>query len=168
MTRRDLTIKWTFFSCAALFFIGVQQLLLNHWEVWGVHPFILPMLPVMAVILEGQKEGSFFAVGVGLFCDLLWPTVIPCFYTPAFLLCALLAGLLAGRVIMSGFLCAFVCGTLALVITDLLMILVFISKNAFALTDALLLSGKELLLSVAAAPLIFLVYRKISRRMHNS
>lgn len=168
MSRRDLTIKWTFFSFAALFFIAVQQLLLNHWELWGVHPFILPMLPVMAVILEGQKEGTFFAVGVGLFCDLLWSAVIPCFYTLAFLLCALLAGLLAGRVIMSGVLCAFVCGTLALVVTDLLMIVILINKTSFALTDALLLSGKELLLSVAAAPLIFLVYRKISRRMHNS
>ena len=75
---------------------------------------------------------------------------------------------MAGRVIMSGVLCAFVCGTLALVVTDLLMIVILINKTSFALTDALLLSGKELLLSVAAAPLIFLVYRKISRRMHNS
>lgn len=167
MTQRDLTIKWAFFSCAALFFIALQQLVLNHLEIWGVHPYLLPMLPAMAVILEGQKESAFFAVGLGLFCDLLSPAVIPCFYTIAFLVCSLLCGLLAGRVIMPGFLCSFVCGALAMVMTNLLQMLFFTFYGSFSFTDALLLMGKELLLSIAAAPLIFLVFRRISRRLHN-
>ena len=136
-------------------------------EIWGIHPFLLPMLPVMAVILEGQRESAFFAVGLGLFCDLLFPGVIPCFYTLAFLVCALVAGLLAGRVIMPGFLCAFVCGALALVVTNLLQILFLTFRISFSFSDAMLLLGKELLLSIAAAPLIFLVFRKISRRLRN-
>lgn len=167
MTRRDLTIKWAFFSTAALAFIALQQLVLNHLEVWGVHPYLLPMLPAMAVILEGQKESAFFAVGLGLFCDLLSPAVIPCFYTIAFLTCSLLSGLLAGRVIMPGFLCAFVCGALSMAITDLLRMLFFTFYNSFSFAHAFALMGKELLLSVAAAPMIFLVFRKISRLLHN-
>lgn len=167
MTRRDLTIKWGFFSTASLFFIALQQLLLNHLEVWGVHPYLLPLLPAMAVILEGQKESAFFAVGLGLFCDLLSPAVIPCFYTIAFLACSLLAGALAARVIMPGFLCSFLCGALAMVVTDLLQILFFTFDGSFSFHSAFLLMGKELLLSIAAAPVVFFVFRKISRRLHN-
>ena len=167
MTRRDLTIKWAFFGTAALAFIILQQMLLNHLELRGVHPYLLPMLPAMAVILEGQKESAFFAVALGLLCDLLSPAVIPCFYTVAFLLCSLLSGLLAGRVIMPGILCAFVCGALSLVVTDFLQILFLTFYSTFSFSDALLLSGLELLLSIPAAPVIFLVFRRISRMLHN-
>lgn len=167
MTQRDLTIKWAFFSIAALSFIALQQLVLNRLEFWGVHPYLLPMLPAMAVILEGQKESAFFAVGLGLFCDLLSPAVIPCFYTIAFLACSLLAGVLAGRVIMPGFLCAFVCGALAIIVTDLLQMLFLTFYGSYSFSDAFWLMGKELLLSVAAAPVIFSVFRKISRMLHN-
>lgn len=167
MTRRDLTIKWAFFSTAAVTFLALQQLLLNHLEIWGVHPYLIPFLPAMAVILEGQKESAFFAVGLGLACDLLSPAVIPCFYTIAFLTCSLLAGVLAARVIMPGFLCSVVCGALAMVITDLLQILFLTFYGSFSFMDAFVLMGKELLLSIAFAPVIFLVFRKISRALHN-
>ena len=167
MSRRDLTIKWAFFSVAALAFIALQQLLLNRLEVWGIHPYLLPMLPVMAVILEGQKESSFFAVGLGFFCDLLSPAIIPCFYTIAFLACSLLAGIIAGRVIMPGFLCAFVCGAMAMVVTDLLRMLFLTFYGNFSLSVSFTLMAKELLLSIAAAPVIFFVFQKISRLLHN-
>ena len=168
MTRRDLTIKWVLFSLASLGFIALQQLLLNRWEIWGVHPYLLPMLPVMSVILEGQKESAFFAVGLGLFCDLLSPAIIPCFYTIAFLACSLLAGVVAGRMIMPGFLCAFVCGALSMVVTDLLHMLFLTFYSSFPLSAAFALMGKELLLSILAAPVIFLLFRKISRALHNA
>ena len=167
MSQRDLTIKWALFSLASLGFLALQQLLLNRLEVWGVHPYLLPMLPAMAVIFEGQKETSFFAVGLGLFCDLLAPAGISCFYTIAFLACALLTGMVAGRIIMPGFLCAIVCGAMAMVITDLLQMLFLSFYSSFSLSVAFTLMGKELLLSIAAAPVIFVVFQKISRALHN-
>ena len=167
MSRRDLTIKWAFFSVAALAFIALQQLLLNRLEVWGIHPYLLPMLPVMAVILEGQKESAFFAVGLGFFCDLLSPAIIPCFYTIAFLACSLLAGIIAGRVIMPGFLCAVVCCVTAIVLTDLLLILPLASSATFSFAAALSLTGRELLLSLPFAPLLFFSFRKIRQMIHS-
>lgn len=168
MTQRDLFYKWLFYSLAGLLWVAVQQLLLNHMNFWdGVHPFVLPMVPIMAAILEKRQESAFFAIGAGLFCDLLMPSVIPCFYTLAFLSAALLSGLIAGRMIMPGFLCAFVCSVLALVLTDLLQI-VFLSPSAnFAAADALALMGRGLLLSLPFSPLLFLTFRKVWRLIRN-
>lgn len=168
MNQRDLFYKWLFYSLAALIWMMLQQLLLNHLALWGgIHPFVLPMVPVMAAILESRQESAFFAIGAGLLCDLLMPGAIPCFYTVAFLLSALLSGLIAGRVIMPGFLCAFVCSVLAMVLTNLLHILLLTYSTSFALADAFALLGRELLLSLPFSPLLFLTSRKIYRRIRN-
>ena len=168
MTQRDYFYKWLFYALVGLLWVAVQQLVLNRLDFWGgVHPFALPLIPVMAAILERRMESAFFAVGVGLFCDLLLPGVIPCFYTLAFLAAALLCGLIAGRVIVPGFLCAFVCSTLTLVLTDLLLLLFLFPTTQFTATDAFSLMGRELLLSLPFAPLVFLTYRKIWRLIHN-
>ena len=53
MTRRMLTIKWVFYSLWTLLFLLVQQLVLPHIRIWGVHPFLLPMLSAVAASFEG-------------------------------------------------------------------------------------------------------------------
>ena len=169
MTQRELFYKWLFYSLVGLFWVAVQQLLLNQLDFWGgVHPFVLPMLPTMASILEKRQESAFFAIGAGLFCDLLMPGVIPCFYTLVFLCSVLLSGLIAGRVIMPGFLCAFVCSVLNLVLTDVLLILFLTYSTDFSAAQALSLMGRELLLSLPFSPLIFLTFRKIWRWIRNA
>ena len=165
MTPRDLTIKWLFYSGAALICLVLQQLL-NPIQIWGIHPFILPLVPVMPAMLEGQSESALFAVGCGVFCDLLFPAQIPCLYTLAFLAAALAAGQLAGRIIMPGFLCALLSGLIAFVCTDLLQILAH-TAGATRFSDAALLSGQELLLSVPFALLLYPLFRTIHRRAAN-
>lgn len=168
MTQRDLFFKWLFYSLAGLFWVAAQQLLLNHLDIWdGVHPFVLPLIPTMASVLERRQESAFFAIGAGLFCDLLMPGVIPCFYTLAFLSASVLSGLIAGRVIMPGFLCAFVCSVLALVLTDLLLLLFLSPSIDFTAATALTLTGRELLLSLPFSPLLFLSFRKVWRLIRN-
>ena len=168
MTQRDYFYKWLFYSLAALLWLAIQQLLLNSLDVWqGIHPFVLPILPAMVSILEDRQESAFFSIGAGLVCDLLMPGVIPCFYTLAFLCIALLSGLIAGRVIMPGFLCAGICAVAAMVLTDLLQILFLSSSLDFPAADALALTGRELLLSLPFSPLIFITFRKVWRLIGN-
>lgn len=168
MTQRDLFYKWLFYSLLGLFWMALQQLLLNPLDIWnGTHPFILPMLPIMAAILESRQESAFFAIGAGLVCDLLIGSVVPCFYTLTFLSSVLLAGLIAGRIIVPGFLCAFVCSVMALVLTDLLLILLLTASADFSAADAFALLGRELLLSLPLYPLIFLSFRKVFRLIRN-
>jgi len=166
MTRRDFLFKWLFYSCATLTFIALQHLLLNRLEVWGVHPFLLPILAVLPATLESRQESIFYAIALGLICDLRTAAPIPIFYTMVFLLAALLTSQIAGRLIMPGFLCAFLCGLLALVLCNLLQFLLTFSQGYPAAT-ALHLMGREVLLSAPAAVLIFPVYRKIFRRIRN-
>ena len=168
MTQRDIFYKWLFYALLSILWTSLQQLVLNRLDFWGgVHPFVLPLIPVMAAILENRAESAFFAVGAGLFCDLLLPGVIPGFYTLAILAAALLCGLIAGRVIVPGFLCAFICSVVSLVLTDLLLLVFLFPSTHFAAPDAFSLMGRELLLSLPFAPLLFLTYRKIWRMLHN-
>ena len=48
MTRRMITIKWVFYSLWTLLFLLAQQLVLPHIRLWGVHPFLLPVLAAVA------------------------------------------------------------------------------------------------------------------------
>lgn len=167
MTRRDFFLKWLFYSCLTLLLIAVQHLLLNHLEVQGIHPFILPLLAVMPAIWESRQESLFFAVALGLLCDLTADAPIPIFYTLVFLAAALLTSLIARRLIMPGFLCAFLCGALAMFLNDLFYLLLLTFSQGSSAAAALLLMGQEFLLSIPLAPLISPFYRKIYRRIRN-
>ena len=88
MTRRLLTLKWLFYSLWTLLFLLVQQLVLPHLRIWGVHPFLLPALAAIAASFEGKREGPVFAIILGLVCDALFTGAFPGFYTAALLLSA--------------------------------------------------------------------------------
>ncbi|MBR5217497.1 MAG: hypothetical protein IKV68_03955 [Oscillospiraceae bacterium] len=167
MSRRDLTIKWLLYAALTLPFLAIQQYLLNPLEVLGVHPFIIPLLGAMVAIFESRGESAFFSVALGILCDLLMPSVIPCFYTLSFLTTALLVGLLVGRVIMPGFLCAFICSTIACAINGFLYLFFLIYSVKFAFFDGLNLIGLELALSLPAAVVLFPLYRWLYRGIHN-
>lgn len=168
MSQKDIFYKWLFYALLALLYVTLQQLVLNSLDIWGgVHPFVLPLLPVMVSILENRQESTFFSIAAGLFCDFLMPGIFPCFYTLAFAGAALLASLIAGRVIMPGFLCAVVCCVTAIVLTDLLLILPLASSSTFSFAAALSLTGRELLLSLPFAPLLFFSFRKIRQMIHS-
>ena len=164
MSQRDVFYKWLFYGLLGVFWLSMQQMVCNHMTWWnGVHPFILPMVPVMVAILERRQESAFFAITCGLAADLLLSGGLPGFYTVAFLFSTLLTGLIAGRVIVAGFLCAFVCSVCALALGSLLLSLVLSYSIEFTAATALSLAGRELLLSLPFFPLIFLSFRKISR-----
>ncbi len=168
MTQRDIFYKWLFYALLALAWMAVQQMLLNSLDFWGgVHPFVLPLIPVMVAILEKRHESAFFALAAGLVCDLLMPGAIPCFYALTFLLIALLSGLIAGRVIMPSHLCAFVCAIPGIALINLLQGLFLLPASTISTADILWLSGRELLLTLPFTPLFFLTFRKIWKLIHN-
>ena len=168
MIQRDIFYKWLFYALLGLAWMTVQQAILNSLTFWGgVHPFVLPLVPVMVAILEKRHESAFFALIAGLICDLLMPAVIPCFYALTFLLAALLSGLIAGRAIMPSYLCAFVCAVPSITLINLLQGLFLLPASAISTSDILWLSGRELLLTLPFTPLFFLTFRKIRRLAHN-
>lgn len=78
MTQRDYALKWLFYSLATLLLVVLQDVILDHIQLWGVHPFLLPLIPALAVMWEGN-EGVIFSLVFGLLTDLTTKGPIPCF-----------------------------------------------------------------------------------------
>lgn len=163
MTRRDYTLKWLFYSLTTLFFVVLQSWVLPHVTVWGIHPFLLPVIVALATMWEGN-EGLLFSLFFGLLTDLTTTGPIPCFYTLAFFVAAAAAMLIAKRVLVPGFFCAVIVSVLAIILCDLLQILFLSYSTGLAIFPALLLLAKELLLSVVCMPLIFFPFRRLHTR----
>ena len=154
MGRRDFVFKWLFYALTALGFVLVQVFGLVHIRIWGV------------AALESAHESAVFALATGAVLDVTMPGVIPCFYTVAFLVVFLLARVLSAKVLSQPFFCCMLCGVLSIVCTDLLQMLFLNSSVSFSVRAALLLMGKELLLTLPLMPLIYLPDSKIRRFFH--
>ena len=162
MGRRDFVFKWLFYALTAL----VPVFGLVHIRIWGVHPFLFPVLVSTVAALESAHESAVFALATGAVLDVTMPGVIPCFYTVAFLVVFLLARVLSAKVLSQPFFCCMLCGALSIVCTDLLQMLFLNSSVSFSVRAALLLMGKELLLTLPLMPLIYLPDSKIRRFFH--
>ena len=77
MGRRDFVFKWLFYALTALGFVLVQVFGLVHIRIWGVHPFLFPVLVSTVAALESAHESAVFALATGAVLDLTMPGVIP-------------------------------------------------------------------------------------------
>lgn len=132
MPKSYLVLKWTVYSLATLLLFALQYLVLDHIQVWGLTPFLYPMLPAVAASFEGLRRGSTFALAVGVVCDLLLPGPFEGFYAIAFTLTALIAALIAENLLSPGFLCGLAVSAMSLLLTGGLRILVqFLSGGGY-------------------------------------
>ena len=164
MTRRMITIKWIVYSLWTLLFLLAQQLVLPHIRLWGVHPFLLPVLAAVAASFEGKREGPVFGLVLGLVCDLLFTGAFPCFYAVTLLLSALVAGLAARHLIMRGVVCSLAVSAAALVLTGLFNTAAASYAYGARLTAALWLIARALAVSLPAGALLHVVFSRIHRR----
>ena len=163
MERRDYVYKWLSYTLVSLLFILVQCFGLVHLRVWGVHPFIFPVLVSTVAALETAHESAIYTLALGLLMDLTMPGVLPCFYTVAFLVVFVATQLLSAKVLSWPFFCCMLCGALSIVCADLLNMLFLKAYADYSLKTALLLTGKELLLTVPLLPLLYLPVYRIRR-----
>ena len=105
-TTRDTAVKWTAYALACLLLLFGHELTLAHLRVWGIAPFLPPLLPAVLASMEDRLEGFVFALAFGVLCDLALTAPLPCLYTIAFPLTALLAALIARSVLQPGILCS--------------------------------------------------------------
>ena len=119
-TTRDTAVKWTAYALACLLLLFGHELTLAHLRVWGIAPFLPPLLPAVLASMEDRLEGFVFALAFGVLCDLALTAPLPCLYTIAFPLTALLAALIARSVLQPGILCSLAVSTAAFVLVDLI------------------------------------------------
>ena len=167
MVARNATLfKWALYSAAIVLCLLVQRVLLQRIALWGVIPFVYPLLAAIPATFEDSVTGTAFALLSGVLSDLLLPAPLPCFYTLVFPFVGLLAASLSRSVLRSGFLCSAVSGALAFFLTDGFSFLLFWVLGRGDGSTAGMLFLREMLVSL---PLIFpltVLFRAVSRRVH--
>ena len=149
--RNALIFKWTLYALAALLCLVVQGIFLQRLTIWGVIPFLYPLLAVIPATYEGPTAGTVFALAAGIVCDLVLPDAFPCLYTLIFPAVGLLSGLLARGVLRAGFLCSLAGSAAAFLILDTFRCLLLRLGRQNAMGTGLSIMGREFLIT---APLV--------------
>ena len=119
VARSELILRWSVYGAAGLLVCLVQGLILQRLDLWGAMPFLYPALAAMVAVWEGAVPcGAVYALCLGAACDLALPGGIPCFYTIAFPLAAMLAGLLTRGWLSSNLLSALAASALSPLLGD--------------------------------------------------
>lgn len=164
MNQRNIWYRWLFYGLAACLFLLLQNLAFLRIRVWGIHPFIPPVLVAVAASWEDRQESLWAAAVFGVICDLTLHPPIPCFYTVLFTAAAFLSGLIAAHWIASVFFCAAVTSLVALLLDGAFHILILTYRGVSDLGAAALILGRELLLTLPLLPLVYFLFRPIHRR----
>ena len=114
------------------------------------------MIAAMLSAFEPGAEGMLFSLFFGVLCDWALIGPVPCFYTVTFVLAAILAGLISGRMLSGQLLCSITVSAAAY-LTGTLLRWVLMASDGVGLLTVLLYGGKELLLALPfVVPLHFL------------
>lgn len=161
-TTRDTAVKWTAYALACLLLLFGHELTLAHLRVWGIAPFLPPLLPAVLASMEDRLEGFVFALAFGVLCDLALTAPLPCLYTIAFPL----AALIARSVLQPAILCSLAVSTAAFVLVDLITAVTLLAGGRSELSAIALRAVQELALSlpllIVCHPVLAFLHRKFT------
>ena len=166
LARNETIFKWSLYAAAALLCLTVQGVLLQRLTLWGVIPFICPLLAAIPATWESPTAGTIFSLAVGVVCDLLLPAPIPCFYTLVFPRVGLLAALLSHSLLRAGFLCSLASTAIAFLLTDSFACFVLWSRGKAAWEAGAFLALREFCVTAPLAIPVSLLFRAVFRRTH--
>lgn len=164
MTRQDWIHKWLVYTLALLPVWWADAYILSRYPVFGVTPTLLPVAVAAVGVLEGTSGGAGFGLGVGL----IWATAYPGSHGGRVLLLAL-TGMATGgasqyalaQTLLGFLLCA--AGTLAVV--EGLQVAVELFLMTAELETLLRVAIPQLLLSLCWAPLVYVLFYRVFRRV---
>ena len=166
LARNETIIKWALYAAASLLGVFAQGALLQRIEVLGVMPFIFPLLAAIPATFESSAAGTAFALGVGVFCDLLLPAPLPCFYTLLFPFVGLFSALLSESVLPAGYFCSIVASAFGFLLTGLFhCFLLWINGKAPGRLG-LMTMALEFAVTLPAVFPMTVMYRWIYRKTH--
>ena len=119
LARNETIFKWLLYALATLLCVAIQGAVLQRVSIWGVIPFLYPLLPAVLATCEGPTAGTVYSLAVGVLCDSLLPGPIPCFYTLVFPLVGLCSALVSQSLLPAGILCSLVCSAFSFLVTDI-------------------------------------------------
>lgn len=166
VARNDTIFKWTLYGAATALCFLVQAFLLQRISLWGVIPFLYPVLAAVVATYEGPVSGAIYGLVLGVFCDLLLAGPLACFYTLIFPLVGLCAALLALGLLSSGVLCSLAASVLAFLLTDGFRCLLLFLRGKGALQTGLFLTVREIAVTLLFVLPVSWLFAAIYRRTH--
>ena len=166
LARSDTIIKWILYALAGLVWAVVQAAVLQRFTFWDVIPFLYPLIAAIPATFEGPNAGTVYALAAGVFCDLLLPSPIPCFYTLIFPLVGLAAGLLSQSLIPAGYLCSAAAALPAYLLTGVFHCIVLWATGHAAWTAGMSVTLRELCTSLLWSLPMTWLFRKVFLRVH--
>lgn len=166
LARNEIIIKWIIYSAATAVWLLVQGAFCQRLTVWGVIPFLYPMLAAIAATFEAPVPATVFALCLGVLCDILLPDAAPCLYTLIFPVIGLCASLLAQSLLPAGLFCSLIVSALAFLLTDLFRCLLLAANGISAWGTGCSIMLREFLVSAPLLIPVTLLYRKVYQRTH--
>ena len=165
--RTEIIFKWLLYAAGVLICWILHGVALQFLNIFGVMPFIFPMLAAVIAMYEGPFSGSICALVMGILCDLTISVPIPCFYTLVFPVIGMLAGLIAKNWLPMSFWCAAILSLLAFTLTDSFHFLLLVLKGGgHAAQAAIDLACRETGASMPFLIPVYFVFRRIYEICH--
>lgn len=164
LPKSYLVFKWTVYALATLALFALQDLLLDQIRVWGVAPFLYPILPAVVASYEGSRRGPVFALCLGVVCDLLLTGPFEGFFTIIFPVIAIFSALIAENLLAPGWLCGLVVSGLGLLLTAGARILSLLLAGGGYPVLMLRIAVIETVISLPALLAALPLYRVIHKR----
>lgn len=164
--KQYIIFKWCVYGAVTLLLCLLQRCILPYIRINGVTPFLYPLLIAVVAAYESRTGGPFFALGLGVLCDLILRNFPPGFHTMVFTLAALGAAVIAEFLLSPGLPCSLAAGALAFALMDLGRLAVFFQRGQGSALGALLeVALWEFALTLPLLPPIHGIYRSLHRRL---
>lgn len=164
LARNETIIKWALYALTALLGLVLQNAFLQRVTLWGVIPFLYPVLALIPALYEGPLAGSIFALCAGVVCDLILPA--PCFYTLLFPLVGLCAALLAQNIPAADLICALLSTVIAFCFTGCANALHLWVSGKSAWGACAFVSFRELCITLPLVLVVILPFRWVCHKVH--
>ena len=166
LARNETIFKWALYAGATAVFFLLQGAVLQRITLWGVIPFVFPILVAVLGMYEGPLPASVYALTVGVLCDLLLPASIPCFYTLIFPLVGLCGGLIAKGLLSAGFICSLVSSAVAFLLTDSFHCLLLWANQSAAWEAGAWTMVREFCVTAVLVIPVTLLFQAVFRKTH--
>ena len=166
LARNEIIFKWLIYTAATAVCFLAQGAFCQRITLWGVIPFLYPMLAAIPATFEAPVPATVFALCLGVVCDVLLPGAMPCLYTLIFPVVGLCASLLAQSLLPAGMLCSLVVSALAFLLTDLFRCFILAVNGVSPWGTGLSIMLREFLVTAPLLIPVTLLYRTVYRRTH--
>ena len=166
LARNEIILKWLIYTAATALWFLVQGAFCQRITLWGVIPFLYPMLAAIPATFEAPVPATVFALCLGVVCDILLPGAVPCLYTLIFPVIGLCSSLLAQSLLHPGMLCSLAVTAVAFVLTDLFRCFLLAAGGVSPWGAGLSILVREFLVTAPLLIPVTALYRAVYKRTH--